>query len=300
MDDKLKGIMPAISSVCDENDVFLEDKFVELAKFLYEQGSHGLYVCGNTGDGFNMHLEERKRAAELAVEVAREYDGVTIIHVGTNNTRGALELTEHAAKINATAISSMPPINRSPAQIHSYYSDVAKASPLPLLIYHVPVITHVSLSLDEMVQLLDIEGVVGLKYTDWNLFFMKRLILSRPDAIVFSGFDEVLCLGLLYGAVGGIGSWYNYFPKLFRGIYDAVNQNNVPRAIKLQNSFLELMNFVHKQNIGAVIDHIARQRGYGQYVYRRPNHYMDPQELKKIEPELNSLIGAMNKVIEEK
>jgi hypothetical protein len=64
----LKGIMPAVASLCDQPDRFLEDEFARLVAWLYAQGVHGLYVCGATGDGYNMSLKERQRAAELAVK----------------------------------------------------------------------------------------------------------------------------------------------------------------------------------------------------------------------------------------
>ena len=199
MKKNLHGIIPAITSPCDEKDTFLEDKFVTLARHLLSQGVHGLYVCGATGDGYNMRLDERKRAAELALNVIREFDRTLIVHIGCQNTRDALELTEHAAKIGVDVIASIPPVNRTFKHLVSYYTDIAKASQLPLLIYHVPVLAHTSLSLDEMLELLDIEGVMGIKYTDWNLHLVRRILLARPDTTILNGFDEVLCISLTNG-----------------------------------------------------------------------------------------------------
>ena len=69
---ELKGIVPVIASPCDEIDTLLEDKFAELVAKLCMQGSRGLYVCGATGDGYNMPPQERKRATEIAIELSRE------------------------------------------------------------------------------------------------------------------------------------------------------------------------------------------------------------------------------------
>ena len=57
MSSDLKGIMCPIVSPCDENDVFLEDTFAKLARWLCRAGVHGLYVCGLTGDGLNMRVD---------------------------------------------------------------------------------------------------------------------------------------------------------------------------------------------------------------------------------------------------
>src|SRR3990172_6329121 len=110
---RLKGIMPAVASPCDREDKFLEDKFARLITVLYRQGVHGLYICGATGDGYNMHLDERKRAVEIAVKISKQYNGAVIMHVGTSSTRDAMELAGHAAKTGAVAVSSMPPANRN-------------------------------------------------------------------------------------------------------------------------------------------------------------------------------------------
>lgn len=79
MKHSLQGILPATVSPCDDNDRFLPDKFAELVVWLYTRGVHGLYVCGGTGDGYKMRLEERKKAAELATELSAG-KGLTIVH----------------------------------------------------------------------------------------------------------------------------------------------------------------------------------------------------------------------------
>ena len=205
---KFTGIFPAVASPCDQEDRFLEDKFSTLVTDLYKAGVQGLYICGGTGDGYKMRVPERKRAAELAVDLSRRAGGSLIVHVGAASTREAVELTEHAAHIGADAISSMPPNNASQVEMLSYYTDLARSSSLPaVFIYYFPSRLASAPSLHQLLQLLDIDGVVGLKVSDWNLFLLKRLVLARPDLLVFNGFDEFLYLGLLYGATGGIGTW---------------------------------------------------------------------------------------------
>lgn len=114
MRSKLTDVFPAITSPCDEREFFLEDTFTALATDLYQQRIQGFYVCGNTGDDYLMSQRDRKRAAELAVEVSREYSVKVIVHIGTLTTREAVELAIHAAELQVDAIPSMPPLNRHP------------------------------------------------------------------------------------------------------------------------------------------------------------------------------------------
>jgi len=83
MNCSLEGIIPAIASPCDENDVFLEDTFASLANCLYKEDIRGLYVCGGTGDGYKMRPDERKRAVEIAVAQSHGHNKSVIVHVGS-------------------------------------------------------------------------------------------------------------------------------------------------------------------------------------------------------------------------
>jgi dihydrodipicolinate synthase/N-acetylneuraminate lyase len=168
-----------------------------------------------------MRLEERKRAAEIAVETSRSFAGTVIVQVGAADFEDSLKLTEHAADIGADAVSSLPPANLDEQQLLAYYKAIANAARLPLLTYYMPAKTG-NIALKTMLQLLNIPGIIGLKITDWNLFYMKRILLRYPDAIVFNGMDECLFHALFHKVSGGIGMWYNIFPQLFADIYQAI------------------------------------------------------------------------------
>jgi len=285
--DELKGIMPATASPCDENDRFDPDKYAEHMSWLYDQGVNGQYVCGATGEGFKMLIEERMQAAETAVEISRPRKGKVIVHVGTLTARDSVKLSEHAAKVRADAVSSIPPIFCNQKQLVSYYTDIARAGELPVIVYHIPMLTGRNPTLDEMVELLDIPGVVGLKFTEWNLFFLKQLLMARPEIVVFSGFDEFLCPGLLYGAGGGIGTWYNIFPRTFVGIYQAVQKGDITRAMKLQESLLGFCDLAWKSGVPyGALEYVMRQRGYSQ-IFRRPRPSWDSTTVQQMGAELN-------------
>jgi N-acetylneuraminate lyase len=293
MKDKLKGIIPAIASPCTEDDVFLEDEFATLATRLYQTGVHGLYICGGTGDGYNMRLSERKRAAEIGVEVARQFGGVSIVHIGALNSRDAIELAGHAAQIGAEAVSSMPPMKRSQSQMKSYYTDIARAAQIPLVIYYNPGYSGFTPTVDQLVELLDIDGVVGFKFSDWNLCYMKYVMTKRPAAIVFNGNDDFLCPGLMYGAHGGIGLNYNLFPKLFLGIYQAATCGDYARALALQDRLHPFMVAMLRYGIYESFEYIMREQGLAPYIWRRPRVNLDRQTGQQLMTEVQPLIDAM-------
>ena len=293
----LKGIYPAIASPCDEHDAFLEDQFAALVKRLYASGADGLYICGATGDGYKMRLEDRKRAAEIAVTLSAEHGRETIVHVGTLNTRDTVVLAEHAARTGAAAVSSLPPANSSHRELVDYYTAVARAAELPVLVYYIPMLTKLTSTVEEMLELLDIDGVVGLKLTDWNLFYMKRLLLARPGITLFSGFDEFLLPGLLYGAGGGIGTWYNLFPKLFIGIYQAAAKGDIARAQQLQDVFMAFGEFGWQYGVKQVFTRLYREMGLGEHCFRQPCRALTDSEWQAIRPEVMSRVAAIEALL---
>jgi N-acetylneuraminate lyase len=294
---EFKGILPAIISPCDDHDSFCEDAFSATATYLYRQRAHGLYVCGATGDGFSMRLEERKRATELAVEVSKDFKGVVIAHVGTTNNRDACELAAHAAQVGADAVSSMPPSNKSCAQLKDYYAAVAKAAGIPLFIYHIPALTGQNLSLPQLLELLDIPGVAGLKFSDANLFVLKRILLERPAVIAFNGNDELLCPGLLYGAHGGIGLTYNLFPELFVRLYEAVQCGDWRRAMALQDSFQPFLGVAINHGIFAVLNLLMREKGFGPFCTRRPRVELSAAQAKQFHAEADGYLALIEKTV---
>lgn len=297
MAQRLSGIMPAVASPCSEDDTFLEEEFAALVTCLYGHGIHGLYVGGGTGDGYNQRPDERKRGAEIACELGRQHQRKTIVHVGALNSREAMALAEHAAECGADALASMPPPTRGQAELVLYYRDICRAGQLPVIIYHIPALTGYTPNLENMLELLDIEGIVGLKATDWNLFFIRRLLLERPDICVFNGYDEYLALSLFYGATGGIGTFYNLFPELFLGIYRAVQAGDFDRALRLQMPFVELAHLFHRYGVRPVFELLMRQRGLAPFCFRRPRLELSSASLRSLQPLLVERLNALEKTI---
>jgi len=179
------GILPAVVTPFDDGERFSVAAFERLLERLYAQGIHGVYVCGSTGEGLLQSVAQRKEVAEAAVRCSPKGKQV-ILHVGANNTRDAVELTRHAARIGVHAVSSLPPAGSySFAEIRAYYQAIAAVSDVPVLVYYFPEICPTVSSTEEILELCQIPNVVGLKFTDFDLY--KMSILRRHGHVVFNG-----------------------------------------------------------------------------------------------------------------
>src|SRR5690242_14862853 len=106
----LKGILPATITPFDNQGRFAPAVFEQLLDRVYAAGVHGVYVCGTTGEGMLQSKEQRQAIVETAVASAPRGRQV-VVHVGAASLDDARELTRHAAKAGAQAISSLPPLS---------------------------------------------------------------------------------------------------------------------------------------------------------------------------------------------
>jgi N-acetylneuraminate lyase len=216
----IQGILPAAVTPLDKDGRFAPAVFERLLERLYAAGVHGVYVCGTTGEGMLQSRGQRQAIVETAVASTPRGRHV-VVHVGAASLEEALALSSHAAKAGAHAISSLPPSSGQFgfSEVVGYYEALARASDLPLLVYYFPDVNPSITSADQLETLCALPNVLGVKFTDFDLFRMS--LLRRPERCIFNGRDEVVVAGLLMGADGGIGTFYNLVPELFVQIYTA-------------------------------------------------------------------------------
>lgn len=241
---ELRGILPAVLTPLDHSGNFQERPFELLLERLYSAGVDGLYLCGQAGEGLSQPMDQRKRIVETAIRLSPP-ERLLIVQVGAIRTSEAIALAEHAAKVGAHAVASLPPIGETSfREIFLYYETLARASDLPLLVYHHPGVCPL-MTPEHALELCSIPNVVGLKFTDLDLFGLS--VIRERGHIVFNGRDEILAAGLLMGANGGIGAFYNIVPEAIVTIHDLATRDRWADAahhqVSLNQLFRELLRF---------------------------------------------------------
>lgn len=239
----LEGICPAVVTPLSPEGVFLPHVFEMLLERLYDAGVHGVYVCGQTGEGMQQSVAQRQQVLEAAVRYSPS-GKLVIIHVGANSTADALTLARHAEQAGAQAISSLPPSGAYEfAEIREFYETLARSTSLPLLLYHHPEVCP-QLTPENALELCAIPNVAGFKFTDFNLYLLS--LLRQTGVKVFNGRDEILAAGLLMGATGGIGTFYNLFPGAFVRIFDLARQARWSEAAALQKTLSPVLHEIFR------------------------------------------------------
>lgn len=234
----LGGILPALVTPLNAGLTLNVKAMEQLLDRVYSAGVDGVYVCGSTGEGMVLPSEIRRQIVEIAVRNSPAGKKV-VVHVGAWSFDEAQALASHAERAGAAAISSLPPAGASFAELLEHYRGLAASTALPFLAYYFPAAGSGPLSYDQLRQLCAIPGVVGLKFTDYDLFVLSLLV--REGNTVFNGRDEVLSAGLLMGAHGGIGSIYNLVPGFFVELYRHAREGKWQEARAIQDRINDLI-----------------------------------------------------------
>lgn len=273
---QLEGIMPALVTPVNEDGTFQAAPYERLLERVYNAGVDGVYVCGQTGEGLQLTIADRKRAVECAVACSGRGKHV-IVHVGALCTADAVKLARHAAAAGATAISSLPPFgNYSFDEIRAYYEMVAQASDLPFLVYYFPSIAPAIRTTEDVLSLCRISNVAGLKFTDSDFF--RLWAIRRSGAVVFNGSDEMLLPGLIMGANGGIGSTYNLIPGSFVELYRMAREGRWEEARLMQDRINEFLAVILRYPVHPVIKLVLNWTGIDCGVCIPPRRGLSPAE----------------------
>ena len=232
---KYEGIIPAFYACYDEKGDISPEGVRAMTRFFIESGVQGLYVGGSSGECIYQSVAERKLVLE---NVMAEAQGkLTIIaHVACNNTADSQELARHAESLGVDAIASIPPIyfKLPPYAIAKYWNDMSAAAPnTDFIIYNIPQLAGVSLSVPLLREMLQNPRVIGVKNSSMPTQDIQMWV--DEGAIVFNGPDEQLISGLVMGATGGIGGTYGAMPQLYVKLYNLVKAGDMKTALEIQN-----------------------------------------------------------------
>ena len=244
----INGVMPAMITSFNKDESINKEGIRKTINYLISERVDGLYITGSTGETFLMSQEEKKQVIEI---IAEEVNGrvPVIAHIGSIGTKITTELGQYAAKVGVDALSALPPFyyGFSNDEIFNYYKDISNSTSLPITVYN---ISHANLmDLDMLKRLASIKNVKGVKYTAPTHFNFSKIKKEIGESFkIYSGMDEMALSGLISGADGIIGSFYNLMPELFVEIYKQVKNNNINEAKKIQEKINIIILFALKKS----------------------------------------------------
>ena len=238
----LRGSYPPLVTPFRDGRVDL-DTFASLVDRQVRLGSHGIVVCGTTGEPSSLTLSERADLVRVAVEaVARRIPVVAA--TGSQSLAETLDLTVQAERVGANAVLVVTPYYIRPPQagLIEYFIEVGRRTSLPLLIYHIPGRAAVSVTTDTVARIADrAPTLVGMKHAVNDLDFVTEVLarLGR-EFRVFCGLEALSLPMLAVGGAGVMNAVGNLAPDRVAALCQAVTSGKLAEARRLHDELFDL------------------------------------------------------------
>jgi len=247
MTTRLTGLIAATYTPLHEDGALNLDQVPKITDQLLAEGVSGLYVCGSTGEGMSLTTAERKAVAEAFVQASGKRVPV-VIQVGHNSLADAQDMAAHAQNAQATVVSATAPSYYKVTSVDMLIecmAEIASAAPrLPFYYYHIPSLTGAVVDLVAFLRKAGerIPNLAGVKYTTSTLEeYQQCLALDGGRYDMLWGRDEILHSAWLVGARGAVGSTYNIAAPLYKRILDALREQDIELAGRLQLQAVQMI-----------------------------------------------------------
>ncbi|KAH8692232.1 dihydrodipicolinate synthetase family protein [Talaromyces proteolyticus] len=270
----------------EEVDVATVEKH---AVYLAKAGVAGIVVQGSNGEAVHLDREERKliaRATRKALD-ANGFDKVpVIVGTGAQSTRETILYSKDAAEAGADYVIALPPSyykgQDTVQSRRAYFTDVADASPVPVLIYNYPGAANgVDLTSDDIIALAQHPNIIGTKLTCANTGKLARIAAAvKPGFFTFGGSSDFTLPTLVAGGQGVIAGVANVIPRASVEVYKLYTAGKVAEAQKLQSVVARADWVTIQGGFPAVKAALQAFNGYGG-VPRRPTPAADVAATKE-------------------
>lgn len=231
----------------------------------------GLYVGGSTGENFMLSTEEKKQIFEIAKDEAKD-EIKLIAQVGSINVYESVELAKFATKLGYDAISAVTPFyyKFSFNEIKDYYNTIINSVDNRLIIYSIPFLTGVDMSVEQFGELFENEKIIGVKFTAADFYLLERLRKAYPNHLIYAGFDEMMLPATVLGVDGAIGSTFNVNGIRARQIFDLAREGKIEEAREIQHVTNDLISAILSNGLYATLKELLKLSGVDAGYCRKP------------------------------
>ncbi len=245
---KLRGLVAATHTPFDADGQLNLTAVARQAEHLYRDGVNTVFVGGSTGESHSLTVEERLALARRWSEIVRGSKLQLVVHVGSNCLADARLMAAQAQSLGAAAIAALAPSHFKPRSLDvlvACCAEIAGAAPsVPFYFYDIPALTGVQFSMPEFLAVASeqIPTLTGIKFSNADLMAYQRCLHAQDGRFDIPwGVDEYLLAALAVGAVGGVGSSYNFAAPLYCRMMAAFSRGDLAAARAEQYRSVQLI-----------------------------------------------------------
>lgn len=301
----LAGAIPAlVTPLTPAGDLDIEtlDRIVDRA---IRGGVDAVSPCGTTGEGWHLDEAARRRVVGRVVDDAAGRVPV-VSWVPATTFSATLAEVQWAADAGVSAVLMAPPNDGSAnegADQADFFARVLDATPVPVVLYHIPRVSGVTVDLATIRAVVGHPRLAGLKDSSRDMEYLQQAVwagASCPEFGVVTGSDTLLVAALICGAAGTIAASPGVFPAFSTGIIEAVRAGDLDRAWALQRQLVNVVTMCRQMTAPLGWKSALEHLGFGtaRLVERpdTPSHTLtpDPDALA----ELAAVIDAMQDALD--
>lgn len=251
---RIEGMIAAPFTPLHEDGTLNVSIITSYYKMLKKNGVKGAFICGSTGEGTSLTLNEKKLVSKAWADAIKgDTEFKVTLFLGGTCLSDCKDLAIYANEIGLSAVSLSAPFYFKPANVKVLADccrEVASVVPnMPFYYYHIPVLTGVNFPMVDLLEAIGdtISNFAGIKYTHEDFMdFLSCLQFKNGKYNLLWGRDECMLSALVIGAKGAIGSTFNYAAPLYHQLMDAFNKQDLPEATRLQQKAIDMIELLGK------------------------------------------------------
>lgn len=260
------------------------DKLAKLIDFQIAGGTSAIVINGTTGECSTQSIDEHIKVVDFAVKHTAGRVKL-IAGSGSNDTNSAVIMGTAAQDSGADGLLCVTPYYNKATQkgLVEHYTHIADRVSIPIIIYHVPSRTGVTVTPATYSILSRHPMINGVKEAskDCNLILQTRALCG--DELNFWSGDDIFTIPCMsIGGKGVISVLANFLPRVMADICDLCLNNDYKSALSLNTKYAPLMDAMFMEVNPIPVKTTMNLIGMNAGHFRLPMTDMEPSNLEKL------------------
>ncbi|MGM9904427.1 dihydrodipicolinate synthase [Enterococcus sp. 10A9_DIV0425] len=280
----IKGSIVALITPMTETGAIDYNGLEQLIDFHLNEHTDGLLILGTTGESPTLTQEEEEEILRTTVKKVAGRLPV-IAGAGTNATAETCRKVQRFAELGADQVLVITPYynKTSEAGLLAHFKTIADASPVPIILYHVPARTGLRLPIRVVEQLAKHSMIIGIKEASGDMSYtMEVARFVNESFVLYSGNDDLTLPILSVGGIGVISVWANIQPKIVHELVHDFNEGRLGAAKEKQLGALPVINALFSETNPIPVKSAMNILGLPAGPLRLPLVSLDEKQIKQL------------------
>lgn len=280
-----EGVMPAITTQFDIKGKLDMDSYTNNLRHQIDAAVHGIILGGTLGEASTLKIQEKQKLLSVTLSETKGKIPV-ILNIAEQSTEQAVFLAKQAEFEGADGLMLLPPMRykATDEETVTYFSEVAKSTSLPIMIYNNPIDYKIKVTLEMFSFLEKFKNINAVKESTRDITNVTRMINRFGDRFkILCGVDTIAMESLLMGASGWVAGLVDAFPEETVAIYTYCKNGEIQKARSIFRWFLPFLELDISPQLVQNIKLCELATGLGTGYVRPPRLPLEGNELERVQ-----------------